>query len=310
MRRRTGFTLIELLVVIAIIAILIGLLLPAVQKVREAAARSKCQNNLKQIALACHNFHSEYQRLPSALNYPGATGWPIAPAIDKWYSLHIALMPYTDGMTAFSKLTLTAADNQNVNCAAGSWGIADYSPGASTFNYMLCPSDPALPSPAIGAYNALKMGLTSYPGCSGTYPTYGSSGTQTTPPNPLPYNGIFYVNNTTRLTDIPDGTAFTLFFGERSRLNLNTTSTSQVLGAWAWANIYTMEDMTCNTSVPMEGILAHDLNAFGSVHNGGQGANFAFADGSVKFLLKSIDTTLYQKLSTKAGGEPIDPTAY
>ena len=113
------------------------------------------------------------------------------------------------------------------------------------------------------------------------------------------------------LTDINDGTANTLFFGERSRLNLPSTATSQALGGWAWVNIFAQEDNTMNTFEPMEGILAHDLNQFGSQHNGGQGANFAFADGSVKFINKGIDqANVFQPLSTMNGGIPVDPTQY
>jgi prepilin-type N-terminal cleavage/methylation domain-containing protein/prepilin-type processing-associated H-X9-DG protein len=322
MRRRAGFTLIELLVVIAIIAILIGLLLPAVQKVREAAARAKCQNNLKQIALAAHNYHSEFQKLPSAFNWGDpsnttgapASGWPTPPALGKYFSLHIALMPYTEGQAVYSALNLTNYDAQNVNCAATGpgWTVAQAAPGATAYKYMVCPSDAAVPDPAQGVYNSLLMGLTSYPGCSGT---------SATDPNGNGANmlkdGIFYINSTVKLTDIADGTANTLFFGERSRLNLGpTTSTSQVVGAWAWANKYVMEDMTANTSAPMEGdggappLPGHSLNQFGSLHNGGQGANFAFADGSIKFLLKSIDPSVYQWLSTRSRGEPVDGSKY
>jgi prepilin-type N-terminal cleavage/methylation domain-containing protein/prepilin-type processing-associated H-X9-DG protein len=321
MRRRTGFTLIELLVVIAIIAVLIGLLLPAVQKVREAAARAKCQNNLKQIALAAHNYHSEYQRLPSAFNWGDpsnttgapASGWPTPPAVGKYLSLHVALMPYTEGQAVYSALNLTSYDAQNVNCAAGTWGPNTVSPGATAYKYMICPSDASMPDPAQGVYNSLLMALTSYPGCSGTSATDPNGNG-----NNMLKNGVFYINSSIKLTDIADGTSNTLFFGERTRLNLvSTASTAQVVGAWAWANKYVMEDMTANTSATMEGdggapptYNGHSLNQFGSLHNGGQGANFAFADGSIKFLLKSIDPSVYQWLSTRSNGEPVDATKY
>src|SRR5579871_1167765 len=102
-RVRRGFTLIELLVVIAIIAILIGLLLPAVQKVREAAARSKCQNNLKQMMLACHNFENANGYLPPGGVYPTA-----ATQADS-YSVHSRILPYIEQASLYQLVDLTQA---------------------------------------------------------------------------------------------------------------------------------------------------------------------------------------------------------
>jgi prepilin-type N-terminal cleavage/methylation domain-containing protein/prepilin-type processing-associated H-X9-DG protein len=297
--KRRGFTLIELLVVIAIIAILIGLLLPAVQKVREAAARTQCLNNLKQIGLAAHNFHDTYKRLPAAINIPGeeAFGWPKAPDPNKWYGLHMALFPYYEQDNLRKNVVDNVANPHNVNCNGPN------SVGAQIVIILICPSDAAMPTPAIGQFNNLYFGLTSYGGCSGTSATT-TNGLQSL------QNGLFYMNSSVRIGDIKDGTSNTLMFGERSRRNLQVTSSSQALGGWAWANFFAQEDNTMNSSALIEGIQFHTLDQFGSQHSGGIISNFCFADGSVKSLSKDLSIVIFQRLSSRAGGEVVDPNQY
>jgi prepilin-type N-terminal cleavage/methylation domain-containing protein/prepilin-type processing-associated H-X9-DG protein len=288
---RKGFTLIELLVVIAIIAILIALLVPAVQKVREAAARAQCQNNLKQIALASHNFHGAYKRFPPGLNYPNP-GFPPWLEPNKYYGLPIALFPFFEQENIQRNLNLTSTYAANTN--------GPNSVGAQVVSILICPSDGATPSPAVGQYNNFYFGLSSYPGCSGT------SITETNGLLML-QNGIFYTNSSIRIADITDGTSNTFMFGERTRLNLAVTATAEAVGGWAWANQFALEDHTANTGPGrMEGIRPHDLNYFGSQHAGGAGANFAFADGSVRFISSSIDVVTYVRVSARADGNPVD----
>jgi prepilin-type N-terminal cleavage/methylation domain-containing protein/prepilin-type processing-associated H-X9-DG protein len=297
--KRKGFTLIELLVVIAIIAILIGLLVPAVQKVREAAARIQCQNNLKQLGLAAHNFHSTYKRFPPAVNIPGQDqfGWPVAPDRSRWYSMTMALMPYIEQDNLRKNVIDNVPNPHYQNCNGPN------SIGAQVINIEICPSDSALPDPPVGTYGAYYFGLVSYGGCSGTSAT-------TTNGNQSLKNGIFYMNSSVSILSITDGTSNTLMFGERSRLNLPATSTSQSLGGWAWVNQYAQEDNTMNASEPIEGINTHDLNQFGSQHASGAICNFTFADGSVHAVAQSINIVTLQRLAARSDGRVVDASQW
>jgi prepilin-type N-terminal cleavage/methylation domain-containing protein len=297
--KRHAFTLIELLVVIAIIAILIGLLVPAVQKVREAATRTQCLNNLHQVGIAAHNYHDNYKRFPPAVNLPNQTnfGWTVEPVTGRWFSLHMAILPYVEQQNLRTNVVDNVANPQSVNCNGPN------SVGAQVVNIYLCPGDGALPSPAVGQYGSMYFGLTSYGGCSGTSAT-STNGTQ------MLKNGIFYMNSSVKMSGITDGTSCTLMFGERSRLNLQVTSSSQALGGWAWVNQFAQEDNTMNASEPIEGVLFHDLNQFGSQHAGGNVANFVFADASVHTLQKTISIVVFQRLAARNDGQVIDASQY
>ncbi len=298
--KKQGFTLIELLVVIAIIAILIALLVPAVQKVREAAARNQCQNNLKQIVLASHNYHDVWKRFPAGLNIPGwpqQQGWDPPPDPMNYFGLHVALFPFYEQENLLNQLVLNVADPQGHNCTGPN------SPGAQVVPMLVCPSDGFFPSGYVGQYGNLYFGLASYGGCSGTSATPSDGKPMA---NEMARNGLFYLNSRNSIATVLAGTSQTIAFGERSRQNLPATGSSEALGGWAWANGYAMEDNTLNTNERMEGVLQHDLNQFGSQHSAGEIANFAFADGSVRTISHEINLITFQRLSMRANDKVVD----
>jgi prepilin-type N-terminal cleavage/methylation domain-containing protein/prepilin-type processing-associated H-X9-DG protein len=308
MRQRKAFTLIELLVVIAILAVLIGLLLPAVQKVRQAAARAQCQNNLKQIALAAHVFESNFHRFPPATNFlpthsaQQIHGWADPPEGEtKNLSLPILLMPYLEQENLRSQL-YEGQNPHNINCGPDRNYI-----GATVVPTLVCPAD-NLPSPPVCVYATgnLRMAMTSYAGISGT----NANGPAHT--SGVRVDGIFFINSSTRIGDITDGTSQTLFFSERyhEKSMIDGTGSAACIGAWAWVNELSMEDHTLNTSwsdPQSHQTIAHpgtsDLFRIGSAHTGG--ANVSFADGSVRFLANTTPLNVLQSLSTMAKGDLI-----
>lgn len=183
-RRRSAFTLIELLVVIAIIAILIGLLLPAVQKVREAAARAQCQNNLKQIGLACHGYHDVNGMLPAGQDAANRT------------SALSHMLPYIEQDNVFRLIDFTQPITSPANDV----------PRNQEIKIFRCPSDVENPLPSHGAptnYMANKGNGIVWLGTFG--PNVGM---------PAP-DGVFYYGSKTRFTDITDGLSNTAFYSER-----------------------------------------------------------------------------------------------
>ncbi len=297
-QRRTAFTLIELLVVIAIIAILIGLLLPAVQKVREAAARSQCQNNLKQIALAVHSYHDTYKFLPSNRN-PNVFGFNETGTAYSWMT---RILPYIEQNPLYSQAQF--GSNTPPTLAANAVFVS------KSFPTFFCPSDDAAgQSPSTTRYdvNGLPLGLTNYQGVAGSnwawgsFPNVGPSGNN----NGLDAgDGIFYRTDSNfkkRLTGITDGTSNTFMVGEDIP-SLNN-----------WCDWVHSNHAVATCAIPPNNALQPgqpgyndptdwtNVYSFRSRHTGG--LQFAYADGAVRFCSESISLATYHALATIRGSD-------
>jgi prepilin-type N-terminal cleavage/methylation domain-containing protein len=310
-RGAPGFTLIELLVVIAIIGILIALLLPAVQKIREAAARMSCSNNLKQLALACHNFQDSQSVLPYD-NSPEAgnsTKWGADGPNWSWIA---HALPYIEQGPLYSQLA-AAGGGSNIDSVtiaqAKNAGIN------ATIPTLFCPSDNAKTNTTLQSNRAdlggYVVGLTNYKGVSGANWAWGGfvvSGTGSTRggTNGLADgDGVFYRGDGSKrktLNDIKDGTSNTFLIGE------DIPSMNRWC-SWPYSNNAVG---TCAIP-PNYGVNANppitdpsnwvNIYSFHSYHLGG--LQFAYADGSVHFISQNIDLATYRAMATMAGGETL-----
>lgn len=297
MSRKKGFTLIELLVVIAIIGILVGLLMPAVQMVREAARRTQCSNNIRQIALAMHNHESACKRYP-----PGwtATDPATAPATPGWgWAYHV--LSYVEANNIYDQINPQLPIDDPVHTSNPIF--------TTVIPVFQCASDPA-PN-LVNLYDHIEhahghggghllahdppdhdhdeelfSGRSNYSG------VFGSTEIEATP---FAGDGMFFGNSQIRQRDILDGSSNTLMIGERRN----------DFGSLSWMGVLEEADEPFARVVGGADHAPNDREGhfedFRSYHP--QGANFAFADGSTTLLNDTIDIDVYRALSTRAGRE-------
>lgn len=330
MTSRRAFTLVELLVVIAIIGTLVALLLPAVQAAREAARRSQCQNQLRQLAIGCHNFHDVRNTFPPGVNQLSFAGAPKFRGV----TLFVDLLPYieqnnlAEGWDRVDPLTNTVGGATSKT--------------ATKLSVLVCPSD-VIPANPVSTGSNRWYGLTSYGG---------NGGSRSYDPQFATNDGIFFVigpgsqtaptGTPQKMADVLDGLSNTALFGERSHFDPNhDTFAANVsapsgqfvnpMGGHGWwaasGGRLAAGDVTMSAYAPINfrtpqpfangGAMTppatdyssylyyndRKICAFGSLHPGG--ANFSLADGSTRFIAQTLPLANLQRLCVRNDGQPL-----
>jgi prepilin-type processing-associated H-X9-DG protein len=327
--------LIELLVVIAIIGVLIALLLPAVQKVREAANRMQCSNNLKQMGLALHNYHDANGSFPSGLvSTLSDPSWRLppgdcnaeAPELGPGWSFFAFMLPYLEQNNLYESIRLDLPITDRANDGPRRTPVKTYlcpsDTGAQVVNVYDCGNPPSVNNTPVVISDGA---VCSYVGCLG--------GGSASNPDPLcgcyewqPFNGVFHRNSHIRIADIRDGTSQTIGVGERNSGFVQSIWAGVVPGAEIVYNQMTRPrpyDPTlpgCQNWRPsITAVVVHSrqytVNAvngspasFHSAHPGG--ANFLFMDGSGRFINNGINLTTMRALCTRDYGEVVSGSDY
>ena len=313
MRTKRGFTLVELLVVIAIIGILIGMLLPAVQQVREAARRTQCANNMRQLALGCLNYESARMHFPAGVT--SKTPYD-ASADDRTlgFGWGVIILPQMEQANQYDLL----------GEISDSFKTPSYTDGTVSYNEVvlpgfICPSCPMEELNTQRAFNGDRLGKSNYVGVwgdqrivklnaagepNGTANDYDAitvaKGGKT--------DGIFYVNSKTTFGEINDGASNTFLLGERDGAPIQGTTKTRGAALWM-GEIARHLNATCGIVNSSGRYVLNQISnnndgkfaALGSQHSGG--ANFGLADGSVNFISDVINTDVYMAGGTRSGGE-------
>jgi prepilin-type N-terminal cleavage/methylation domain-containing protein/prepilin-type processing-associated H-X9-DG protein len=318
-RSRSGFTLIELLVVIAIIAVLVGLLLPAVQKVREAASRMQCTNNLKQIGLACHSYHDANQKFPVGYtqNIVSDADFPLPKGYQSSWAWSALILPYLEQNNVYTQLNIPSTGLRDALLNPAMLAILQ-----TPLKVYRCPSDIGDDLNTERHFTIVIQNVmpaiarSNYPGNGGNVWLGAGLAAGT--------DGIF--NNDGKavaIRDITDGTSNTFLVGERATPDVLKNAPGANAGTAAlWAGIDTwapeapgLEAIRGYTTFRMQdGFFGGSLpttyegsSTFSSLHTGG--ANFCFCDGSVHFIAQSVPWApsgsplmTYNMLGNKADG--------